>query len=116
MPAYDLTIRVEGEDKLATIISALKGSATLISMTVVEEKKPKTRNHGYVDGKRNKGISGEDLVIQSLKAGAQTSEQLTATFVERGFAPKSVSPNVSALVHRGIVVKNGHGFVLKGGA
>lgn len=97
---WNVTVRVVGQANLSTVISALDGSATLIE---VKEVPPATekKQHGYVNVKRNKGISARDLVTE-IFANAQGKplriEQIQSEFVRHGFASGSASPSLSAAV------------------
>jgi hypothetical protein len=63
------------------------------------------RTPHYVNGKRNKGISGRDLVLASLKTSPSglTDEELERIFTDRGFSPNSAGPNTSKLREEGVI-------------
>lgn len=92
-----------------TVLQVLEKSATLISVTPTtpnQTSEPPTGHkkvQHYVNGKRHKGISGIDLLIETLRAhsGICTTDQLTKAFVDRGFAVSSASPIVSELIKAG---------------
>lgn len=104
MSEYDLTIRVADEEKLSTIISALAGAGTILSLTATVHRKSPKKNMAYVDGKRNKGISGHDLLTNLFKRKAKwTTPELTAEFVKAGFSENSMSPRLAAMKNAGKV-------------
>lgn len=63
----------------------------------------------YANGKKNKGISGTDLVLNSIRAAPDTfplgrhltRPELEQIFVKQGFASASVSPALTNLVRQG---------------
>lgn len=88
---------------LTTVMQVLEGAGTIVEVrqapaATSEPGKP-PRQMKYAGGKKNKGISSQDLVVElcSQKKRAVTREELTATFVARGFSANSVSPAVSQL-------------------
>jgi hypothetical protein len=93
-----------GAKQLPTILECVAGSATLVSVTVsTEQVSPtasveRTKQQHYRDGKRNKGISGRDLVLKVLteKGGLATFSQFAQAFHEHGFDKNSASPSLSA--------------------
>lgn len=73
----------------------------------------------YANGKRNKGISGQALMLQVLtEAGrAMDIHEINDAFVARGFADRSASPLLSQLMHQGLVERRAKGvWALKNGA
>lgn len=115
MNIYAILMHV-GEKQLPTVLSALAGAATLVSITPTQpdEKKPRT---GYVNGKKNKGIRGNELALAVLSdnGGIATYQQIAARFEEQGFSCKSASPCLSNLVTAGKVRRLGKGkFALPG--
>ena len=82
-------------------------------MEPLEEKN--TKKHFYTHGKRNKGVSGIDLLMGLLKdhKGGVVFEQLKKAFVEKGFSETSVSPILSKLSADGKIVKVGNLWKLK---
>ena len=105
MVDFDVTLRVSSA-RLATVLEALNGSATLVSVLPCTEVTPKrARVFAYAGGKRNKGISGQQLVLQALQRanGKLTIGQLGKIFAAQGFSPNSQSPALAALKTRGLV-------------
>jgi hypothetical protein len=96
------------EDHLGTVLSTLSGASTLVSVTPTEKTvnkraSPKVhpdRETFYVGGKRNKGISGEDLVLQVLGSANRVfdSAEVRSKFVQHGFAANSCYSTMSKLV------------------
>jgi hypothetical protein len=52
----------------------------------------------YVNGRRNKGVGGAELILETLRGGAATVDELKRTFTHSGFSPTSVSPCLSRLL------------------
>lgn len=117
MTVYAVLFHVD-DKKLATVLGALQGSAQLVSVTPTEVEAPKaTKEQYYVGGKRNKGISGQDLVLKVLGSAKRpfTNEELGKAFIENGFAEHSYSPSLTELVRAEKVVSAGRGtWALKG--
>ena len=110
---YIMTIRTPDKD-IPTILQVLKGAATLVSLeeeggtpAEVTPNRRTARRLEYVDGKRNKGITGEALALEVIDstAGIVTADHLASAFEARGFSGKSASPVMSRLVEQGKVVK-----------
>jgi len=101
MASYDLVIRVADEDKLATIISALAGAGTVLSLSLAKKQGRRLRpelviGSRYVGGLRTKPIKGDDLIKRLFTEKAvQTTPELTKAFVSNGFAKNSMSPRLS---------------------
>lgn len=110
---FNVTLQVDSERKLATILEAISGSARLVGVVPVpEESEPeKERNHGYANGKRNKGISGVDLAVETLRSANRvfTFTEVARVFQDRGFAPNSASPSLT------MAVKENRAIALGGG-
>lgn len=115
MVDFKVTLRVTAS-RLPTVLEALSGSAHLISVLPCEggeepaaAKGAKTRKAPagpyYVNGKRNKGISGQQLALQSFQraSGSLTTAQLAKIFEAQGFSPSSNSPAIAALAQAGLV-------------
>ena len=118
---YSVVLHVS-EKRLGTLLDAIAGSATLISATatteVIETRAVSTGDtHHYVNGKRNKGISGEDLILKTLASSNKvfTTVEIENAFVQHGFAGKSYSPPLSKLVGAGKVRALGNAkYILPG--
>ena len=123
---YAVTLHV-AEANLGTVLSALAGSSSLVSVVPTQKtahlpsssgssapKESQSRFHG---GKRDKGISGEELVLQTLGSSDRvfTATEISNAFVQHGFAGNSSSPVLSRLAASGKVRALGAGkFVLPG--
>jgi len=70
------------------------------------EKKSK---HSYVNGIKNKGITGENLVLSKLPA---TKEILEEAFVKQGFAASSAGSTASRLFTKGKIKRDKNGKYL----
>ncbi len=105
MSDFQVTLRVSSS-RLGTVLEALKGAAELLSVLPCEAPsvaKP-TRAFAYVNGKRNKGINGPELVMKSLQEREpRTREEFTRIFVSHGFAETSFSPALTSLKEKGLV-------------
>jgi hypothetical protein len=114
---YLVTLHVNDKD-LPVVLGAISGSAKLVSVTPTEEAKAeKPRNQHYVDNRRNKGIRGEDLILNTLQkeARAFTVKEIESRFVENRFSVNSVSPALNRLVTADKIRKVGTGsYCLKG--
>ena len=89
------------EKNLGTVLSTLSGSSTLVSVTPteadVEAKLPKA--HFYANGKKNKGITGEELALKILGSESKVFEiqEVRNKFMEHGFAHTSAAPYLNKL-------------------
>ncbi len=108
MSDFQVTLNVS-RNRLATVLEALAGAAELVSVLPVSEpesaSKPARAQH-YAHGKRNKGISGQQLALQAFKragTGSLTTSQLAKIFEAQGFSPNSNSPAVAELKAQGLV-------------
>jgi hypothetical protein len=86
-----------------------EGEGIIVTMTPHSETSGK-KTPRYVDGKRNKGISANELVLQTLVTGPTTYEQLAQRFVDKGFAKTSLSPTLSRLIKDKQVIESSKGF------
>ena len=68
---------------------------------------PASRTHHYQNGKRNKGIKGEDLVLTTLALSASPTPRtkLEDAFKSHGFSPNSLSPIISRLKTAGLIAQ-----------
>lgn len=85
------------ENHLGTVLSALSGSSTLVSVSpTVESAQPEraAKNFHFAHGVRLKGISGENLALEILSSEQRVFgiTEINNKFVERGFARTSASP------------------------
>lgn len=100
---FEVKLRVL-DNKLPIVLDVLRNAAVLISVMPVEKpanetvvEKPK-KTFRFVNGKRNKGIFGRDLLKKIMTEPRPYSmDELTKAFVEHGFAETSVSPNITIL-------------------
>ena len=110
---YAVTLHVTGENNLATVVGALAGSSTIVSIVPTKESaQPSsppinggpikvTRQFHYEGGKKNKGITGLQLAESILNAAplkVWDLQEVRNKFMERGFAYHSARPNLDALV------------------
>ena len=124
-PVYTVVLQVE-EASLPTILGALAGSITLVSVTATEEAAPKrtVEDRHYVNFRRNKGIRGHDLVIKVLTehSGICSGKDFSEAFKHHGFAITSWSPIISKLTTENKIRRLGNdsyalpGTVIKKGA
>lgn len=111
---YEIRLRTP-QSKLTTIIEALSGAAeiTLIAPTNDEAEEPRAKkNMAYVQGKRDKGIRGDELALQILRESgrAMRSSEMGPLFAARGFAPTTASAALSLLHKEGRVRALGDGL------
>jgi hypothetical protein len=91
---------------VGTIIELVSGEGIVVKVeTHTDEKKVR-----FANGKRNKGIKGDDLLLSLLKACAMTSEAIEKAFIAKGFARSSVSPTVSKLRNNKKIARNDKGL------
>ena len=75
-PSQTFTVVLSvGAKQLPTILECIAGSAMLVSVTGSTEQAPnasveRTKQQYYRNGKKNKGISGRDLVLKVLQRRA----------------------------------------------
>lgn len=119
---YEVRLHVT-EHNLGTVLGALAGSSTLVSVTPTQEtaqaRSEPMRVTRYQDGVRDKGISGKDLALQTLGSSARVFDmrEIQNVFVNHKFAGNSASPVLSHLVREGKVRALGNGkFCLSGTA
>jgi hypothetical protein len=105
-PFFDVTIRVS-ERRLGTLLGIITEDHDfeLRGVTRVSDASvPQVPEHRFRNGKRNKGISGVDLLIQTLKGGRALSlKELEQVFEGRGFAAASAAGALSRLRSEGRV-------------
>jgi hypothetical protein len=128
MATYRMILAVDSR-VLGTMISLIEGSqdAKLLSVSdfadptplppsppapvrasIEAPALPKTPTR-FVGGKKNKGISGESLVTETLRSGSADLSELKRVFAHRGFAPTSASPTVSKMLRDGDIERGPHG-------
>jgi hypothetical protein len=104
MKKYHVTFSVSAV-KLAVLLQAVAPEATLVSVSEAPQTAETTpRASGYVGGKKNKGISAEALVLETMNQEPKrtwTGQDLAEVFVARGFASHSFTAACSKLVQEG---------------
>lgn len=124
---YAVTFHV-AEANLGTVVSTMVGSATLVSVVPTKPASStdssassapssKTRNNHYANGIRNKGISGEQLLLKTLGEAERPMSlgEIVNAFVNHGFAGNSANPVLSIMTRTGKVRALGGGrFCLPG--
>jgi hypothetical protein len=129
MATYRMTLLV-GSGSLATLLSLIEGSKDikLASVTDFADAPPlppsppppsrvpqiltqekNTTASGFVGGRRNKGVSGEQLILETLRSGPANLDELRHVFANRGFAAASASPYVSKMLRAGSIQRGMHG-------
>jgi hypothetical protein len=88
------------EDRVMTIYDVVRGYAECVSIIPAQTKRHVRR---YANGVHNKGISGRDLVMQTVANGIVSFREMELAFKANGFASSSASPAVSALKAEGKV-------------
>lgn len=110
---YAVTLHVR-ESQISTVLAALTGSSTLVSVTPTKESaetNSKSYTRTYAGGKRNKGITGAELAMQIFSAANRpvSYSEIAERFAAHGFAKHSSSPAISKLVKENKVRKLGGG-------
>ena len=90
------------ERDLGTVLSALSGSSTLISVTpttVADGDNGIKKQFRYAGGKKSKGITGDELALKILSSENRVFplHELKNKFLEAGFAHTSAAPNFNKL-------------------
>lgn len=96
------------EDHAETIFALLFKEVQNFSVTKVSGP----RGSRYVGGRRDKGIRGRDLVIQTLATGPANHKQLKVAFRDHGFADTSLDSVLSELRQAGAVRRVGDLFTV----
>ena len=115
MNRFSVTFHVD-ENKLPLILEVVAKSATLVGVSVVKEVEPKPpgkKSFHYANGLRNKGISGENLILELIKSGPVSFELIKDKFFEKGFASNSASAALSALRSKKIADRKADGSIFK---
>lgn len=100
MKTFNVLLQVP-QSELATVLQALDGTVMLVK--IEEAEKLKIREQRYANGKKNKGIKGERLVLDLVtksKVPVKLAD-IGEAMRKRGFADSSLSPIVSRLVAKG---------------
>lgn len=92
----NVTFRINALD-MPTVLETLKGTGEFVGVSLVETTEHKdSKEPFYVNGKRDKGIKGEDL-LKELIGSAEPKKvfilsNLQSAFVARGFSKNSIYP------------------------
>jgi hypothetical protein len=96
-------------DKLiGPLVELLSNEGSVISIVPEEQKEPRQSNgnFGYRHGIKNKLISAEELIFQTVPASRET---LLKAFVSHKFAATTLSPSLSVLRQAGKVSQRSDG-------
>lgn len=106
LTAAQLTKLLEKYPNHIVMVSSNTGETIATGPATPDELK-----HRYRDGKRNKGISGRDLVLTALhrRDGKMTYDAVGRAFVSRGFAEQSFGATISKLYKQGLVGRGEEG-------
>jgi hypothetical protein len=118
MTKYEIVIHCFSKE-LSTILPVLEGSCQIITLKQVGPDTPAARQRigpRYANGVRNKGISGDALMLEILSKTPMSLKQISTVFKQRGFAEKTASPILSKLTKAKKVTRMGSGsYTLTGG-
>jgi hypothetical protein len=82
----------------------------LESITPISDAAPTKKSFHYANGKRNKGISSEALLLELTKGGRPVSiEAAVSAFAEKEFARNSVYSAISKAIREGKLAKDKDG-------
>jgi hypothetical protein len=98
-----------GEDRCGTMAEPVPPAPPAPVRASGIEKPALPKPTRFVNGKKNKGVSGENLVIETLRSGSADLSELKRVFTHRGFAPTSASPTLSRMMRDGEVERGPHG-------
>lgn len=108
---YEVTLRVAG-DKMATIMALLADEVTLVGMKeVTAATAAKERSFTYAGGKKDKGVSGERLLLGQLRLGSMKREGIAKAFELAGFKGTSGDPATSHAIKAGYATRDETGLV-----
>lgn len=103
---FDCVVRVNVEG-IAKLSQAIEGNGQLVNVILVREQTSPTptKQFHYAGGKRKKGISGGDLVLEILASENRvfTDVEVGNAFVKRGFAYGSARPCLYQMAKAGKV-------------
>jgi len=110
---YRVTFRVS-QAHLGLIFGLLQNEkhVSLENVVPVTNETPAATVHrGFKDGKRFKGISGHDLILEMTKGGyGVTRDQIKAAFIDKGFADSSHSAAISTAINAKLIVRDAQGL------
>jgi hypothetical protein len=87
---------------VGTIVELMDGEGILVSMNPFKGDTTKSKSYHYLGGKRLKGISGRDAVLEAVKQGHKTTERIARYLnTNYNFALKSTSPCLTHLERDG---------------
>lgn len=98
---------------VGTIVELMQGSGVLVSMTPHEGREAR-RKHFYRGGKRDKGISADDAILEYLRAsaGLATLKQLSSYLSSKySFADSSAGAAVSGMIKEGLLTRGEDGII-----
>lgn len=103
-------IYITEEAQLGDLIKAVAPTSGIVLESVSKIGEHTGVKHRYAGGKKNKGISAEDLVIKLLSAKKTPTSfaVLQQGLVEVGFSPNSLGATLSRMKNEGKVVKVGN--------
>lgn len=108
---FDVLIRCT-DKRLPTILQACDGALELQWVKAAQDdplltthKQKGHKSFTYANGRRDKGISGAELMLKLLgdAGGTLSYDKLSRGFTARGFAPNSASPVLSQMRKAGVV-------------
>lgn len=108
MTSFDVKLRID-EKNLAWFLALIAGERRVALSGVVPTTGEKTPKSRYVNGKHDKGITGPELVLASLRNSPMLAGDFDEVFVDRGFSKESVGPNLSKLLSAGRIRKDSDG-------
>jgi hypothetical protein len=108
---FDMHLRVP-HDRMSVIIDTLEGSCEVVKIEQFREDDsvPKKKTFRYAGGKRDKGISGPELLMDLLGTSSRSLKSIAQDFQARGFARNSASAVASKLVEKGTLKREGRGL------
>jgi hypothetical protein len=114
MQNYRVILSVSGKS-LPTLLGVIEraNGITLTALelnggNVAEPSTTEARQVRYAGGKRNKGISGRDLVLKVIRESSKPTPYTVVrdAMVKQGFADNSASPLLSRLRIEGLISRN----------
>lgn len=109
---YDITLRCN-LDQLPTILQVVQGHATLLNCQQTADQMPQSpdssrKSFRYANGQRNKGITGQALLLRCLSEAKTSRPLIEQAFKSAGFSKSSLSPVLSKLLAAGQVRIHGN--------
>lgn len=107
--AYKVSYYVTTQHQLDKLILSTQGfghaQVEIVEGSPLDPERP-GRKMSYAGGRRDKGINGNDLFLDSVSKHTLSLEELSAIFVEWSFAESSAASYGSALKKKGFVRRN----------